>query len=64
MTVLVYRGAKEICAAVGLNWKEFSRYVKELDLPAFKVPGSTQWLATPEDLEEWIHKQRDTFRQG
>lgn len=58
---LVYRGAKEICAAVGLNWKEMGRYVKELKLPAFKVAGSSQWLATHEDLERWLLEQREEF---
>jgi len=60
---LVFRGSREICAAVGINYKEITYYVRELNLPAFKIctNGSrkTQWIATPDDLEKWINKQRD-----
>ncbi len=62
MGVIVYRGAKEICAAVGLNWKDFGRYVRDLGLPAFKVEGSSQWLATPDDLERWLKEQQRKFK--
>lgn len=55
---LVYRGAKEICGAVGIPWKEISRYVREHNLPAFKLGGGC-WVALPEDLLEWIKQQRD-----
>ncbi len=61
MKPLVYRGAKEICGAVGLNWKNMGHYVEELKLPAFKVEGGSQWLATHEDLERWLLDQRAKY---
>ena len=59
MKPIVYRGAKEICGAVGVPWKEISHYVRERGLPAFKINGSGTWVAMPEDLHEWIKEQRD-----
>jgi hypothetical protein len=56
--VIVYRGAKEICGAVGVPWKEISTYVKVHGLPAFKLNGG-HWVALPEDLKKWIENQRD-----
>ena len=56
---LVYRGAKEICGAVGVNWKEMPYYVTEKGLPAFKIDGKGSWIARPADLEMWIEKQKD-----
>ena len=61
MKPIVYRGAKEICGAVGVPWKEISHYVKDRGLPAFKINGSGTWVAIPEDLYEWIKKQRDKY---
>ncbi len=59
---LVYRGAKEICAAVGINHKQMLHYVKKEGLPAFKLGGNSKiWIALPEDLEKWIHEQRDKY---
>lgn len=56
---LVYRGAREICGAVGLDYKQISSYVKDLKFPAFKIYGQKAWLACPEDLEKWVRAQRD-----
>lgn len=56
---LVYRGAKEICGAVGIPYKEIASYVRSNDLPAFKIKGSGCWIALPDDLLEWVEKQRD-----
>ena len=55
---IVYRGAKEICGAVGVPWKEIHRYVKDYGLPAFKLNGG-HWVALPADLCEWIKAQRN-----
>lgn len=55
---IVYRGAKAICGAVGVPWKEIATYVREHGLPAFKLNGGT-WIALPDDLAEWIQEQRD-----
>lgn len=55
---IVYRGAKEICGAVGVPWKEISQYVRQHGLPAFKINGGN-WIALPDDLCEWIAEQRD-----
>ena len=60
---IVYRGAKEICGVVGLDYKQITTYVKELKLPAFKLPGQKAWIACHEDLEQWIRTQRDTYLQ-
>lgn len=68
---LVYRGAKEICGAVGVSYKEISLHVKELGLPAFKIRGN--WVALPEDLLAWVvglrdleihHRGTETQRKG
>jgi hypothetical protein len=56
---LVFKGAKEICAAVGINWKEMAYYVSKKNLPAFKIDGKGAWIARPSDLETWVEKQRD-----
>jgi hypothetical protein len=58
---LVYRGSREICSAVGINYKEITHYVRDYGLPAFKINGKTQWLATHDDLDKWIRSQRDTY---
>lgn len=57
--VLVYRGAREICSAVGINWKEMSTYVKEKHLPAWKIDNKGTWIALPEDLQSWVLQQRN-----
>ena len=59
--LIVYRGAKEICAAVGIPWKELNLFVKKDKLPAFKLNGRGPWLALPDDLERWMQKQRDSY---
>lgn len=56
---LVYKGAKEICGAVGVNYKDISHFVDKKGLPAFKIDGRGPWIARPADLERWIQKQRD-----
>ena len=54
---LVYRGAREICGAVGISWKDISYYVAKESLPAFKIGGG--WVALPSDLLEWVENQRN-----
>lgn len=61
---LVYRGNREICAAVGINWKRMAYYVRELGLPAFKVEPEGQWLARPADLEQWLENIKSSFREA
>ncbi len=61
---LVFRGAKEICGAVGINWKEMTYYVSKKGLPAFKIDGKGSWIARPADLEAWIEKQRNENLPG
>lgn len=56
---LVFKGAREICGAVGVNWKEIAHFVEKKGLPAFKIDGKGSWIARPDDLETWILKQRD-----
>ena len=56
---LVYRGAREICGAVGVPWKELARFVAEKGLPAWRIDGRGMWLALHDDLGEWIKQQRD-----
>lgn len=55
---LVYRGQEEISRAVGINWKNFSYYVRKKELPVFRIDGKGSWLAMPDDLKEWLHIQR------
>jgi hypothetical protein len=59
MEIIVLRGSKEICAAVGVNWKRIREYVDHKGLPAWQIDGKGPWLALPEDLAKWIHRQRD-----
>ena len=59
MPSLVYRGAKEICGAVGVPWKDIGMFVANEGLPAWKINGRGTWLALRKDLEEWLRQQRD-----
>lgn len=56
---VVYTGAREIGAAVGIPWKEIKKYVERKGLPAFKIDGHGKWLALPGDLLAWIEAARD-----
>jgi len=56
---LVYRGAKEIAAAVGINYKQIRHYVDDKGLPAFRIDDAGHWIALPDDLLRWVKKQRD-----
>lgn len=59
---LVYRGVNEIARAVGINPKRFTYYVRELELPAFKVDTNSKiWLAFDEDLLCWIKKRKEVY---
>lgn len=59
---LVYRGAKDIAAAAGIDHKRICHYVHELGLPAFKIEfGSKTWLATHEDLMRWIEHRKQWY---
>ncbi|XPV77721.1 MAG: hypothetical protein ACNI27_07320 [Desulfovibrio sp.] len=60
---LIYRGAKEICSAVGENRKKITVLVEQEGLPAFKRVGSSQWLLLHEDLMNWLREQRDKYRE-
>ena len=55
----ILRGAKEISGFVGVNWKNFSYFVREKQLPAWQYDGVGLWLALPEDLAGWVRKMRD-----
>ena len=59
---ICYKGAKEICEAVGENPKEMVKLVEKHDLPAWKRDNRGSWRALPEDLERWIRHQRDRNR--
>lgn len=58
---IVYRGAKEICAAIGEDYRQITVLVKEEGLPAWRRNGSGVWRALPEDLERWIVEQRGKY---
>ena len=58
ITPIVYRGAKEICRAVGINFQDINHFVKNKGLPAFKIDGHGTWIALPTDLQTWIEKQK------
>lgn len=57
--VICLRGAKDICAAIGENPKEMLKLVEEQDLPAWRRDGRGAWRALPEDLKQWLARQRD-----
>jgi hypothetical protein len=56
---LVYVGAKAIGTAVGVNWKNIRHYIDDMGLPAFRVGGVGPWVALPDDLADWVRRQRD-----
>lgn len=58
---IVYVGAKEICSVVGIDYRQIALYVRNFGLPAFKISGQRKWLAVPEDLELWMHEQRNKY---
>lgn len=59
MTRICLKGAKAICEAVGENPKEMMSLVRKEGLPAWKRAGRGGWRALPDDLQEWVRKQRD-----
>ncbi len=61
VSACVLRGAREICAYVGINHKEMMRYVTQESLPAFKHGSSNIWVALPVDLQKWVNLQRSKF---
>ena len=58
---LVYRGAREVAGAVGINWKAVGKFVEEEGMPAFKMGGN--WVAIPDELEEWLRQQSRKRRE-
>ena len=61
---IVYRGNKEIAAAVGIPFQEIGKHVRENGMPCFKINGTGSWLAHPEDLKVWLIKKRDEQMKG
>ena len=57
----VLRGSREICAFVGVNWKEMSVFVKNEGLPAFRIREKGNYIALQSDLILWVKKQRDAY---
>lgn len=57
----VYKGAVEICEAVGLNPRDIAHYVRTYDLPAWKINGKGTWRALEKDLVDWIYKMRNRY---
>jgi hypothetical protein len=54
-------GAKEICACVGENPKQITDLVQNHNFPAWRRRGTGSWCAMPEDLKEWMRRQRDRY---
>ena len=61
---LIYRTQQEIGLAVGIGAQEVKRFVEEEGLPAWQRKEGGNWYALPDDLEEWICKQRDKYLKG
>lgn len=59
MSDFCFKGAKEICEAVGENPKNIHELVREHGLPAWKRGARGTWRALPDDLRRWIREQRD-----
>lgn len=59
MTIICLKGAKQICEAIGESHKEIMHLVVEEGLPAWKRRGRGGWRALPDDLRDWVRKQRD-----
>ena len=59
--ILVYRGAKEICAVIGEDPRRITSLVEIEGLPAWKRNGDGVWRALPDDLIDWLHEQRQKY---
>lgn len=57
----VYRGAREICEVVKVDWKKIDYFIKEEGLPAWKRTSAGVYFAIPSDLEKWVVDQRDKY---
>lgn len=58
---LCYRGAKEICIAIGEDHKKLCTLVEKEGLPAFRRNGKGTWRALETDLVQWLEIQRDKY---
>lgn len=57
MSELLIVGAKSIAQTIGEGRNDIPRLVAQEGLPAWKKRGT--WRALPEDLTEWLRKQRE-----
>ena len=59
--IIVFRGAKEICAVIGEDYRAINRLVSDEGLPAWRRRSEGIWRALPDDLEKWVTRQRDKY---
>jgi len=58
-TVYCIKTSKAIGRAIEVNPNNIPSLIKKNGLPAWKLNGKGAWRALPEDLREWLKKQRD-----
>jgi len=56
---LCLRGAREICEAVAESPRSILHLVRDEGLPAWRARPGGVWKALPEDLRDWLARQRD-----
>lgn len=61
--ILCLRGAKEICLAVGENYKDIGWLVENEGLPAFRRFDNGVWKARPAALRKWLAEQEKKYLQ-
>ena len=56
---LCLRGARQICEAVAESPRSILHLVRHEGLPAWRARPGGVWKALPEDLRDWLARQRD-----
>lgn len=56
---IVYKGAREICGAVGVPWKDIGYFIKHKGMPAFRIDNKGLYIALPDDMRKWAEQMRD-----
>ena len=61
---IIYNGAERICRVAGLNHKKFGYYIKQMNLPVYKVDESCKtWLIDHDDLVAWLADRKKKWRE-
>ena len=58
---LCLTGGAAIGRAIGYSRTAIPALVEERGLPAWRDRGTGPWKATPEDLRDWLRRERDAY---